>query len=463
MFYLPLLHNLQNARCLVVGAGSTALRKINWLVRAEADVWVVAPAIDPEIRRLAANGSVNILEKEFEVGCLAPTPRLVICATNDAGLNETVYLEASRLGVLVNCVDDPNRCTFIFPAIVDRFPIIIAVSSMGVSPTLARVVRGWIEQRLPPALGELATFAGSLREQVKSQLKTVSARMTFWDRLFVGNVPEMVFQGKLQQASAAANQQLCDNNAEQGSIALVGAGPGDPELLTIKALRLIQTADVVLFDKLVNPLVLNYARRDAKLIDVGKQGPKPGALPTRSDNRSNQQSRINQLLIEHAKLGRHVVRLKGGDPFIYGRGGEELEAASEAGFDVLVVPGITASIGAASYVGIPLTYRNLSQSVRFVTGHRVENTVNLDWPEFAKPDQTLVIYMGLVGLAQIMSKLIEHGSPGTRPVALVENATLPEQRVVIGCVENIANKVAQANIQGPSVVIVGDVVGHARI
>ncbi len=227
----------------------------------------------------------------------------------------------------------------------------------------------------------------------------------------------------------------------------------------MKGLRLLQRADVVLYDQLANPQLLDYARRDAQLVYVGKQGPKPGAKPDRPDNRVNQQARINQLLVEHARAGRRVVRLKGGDPYIYGRGGEEVDALLRAGVEVVVVPGITASLGAASYAGIPLTHRNLSQSVRFVTGHRVENAINLDWPELGRGGQTLVIYMGLVGLPAIMQQLIKHGAPPSRPVALVENATLPEQRVLMGNIENIAEVAVANEVDGPTVVIIGEVVG----
>lgn len=252
---------------------------------------------------------------------------------------------------------------------------------------------------------------------------------------------------------------LTDTPQQAGCVVLVGAGPGDPELITLKALRAIQQADVILYDKLANPQLLDYARRDAEYIYVGKQGPKPGALPTRPDNRSNQQGSINDLIVEHGSAGKMVVRLKGGDPFIYGRGGEELEQALAAGLEVKVIPGITAGLGAASYAGIPLTYRNVSQSVRFVTGHRVENTINVDWPELGHPEQTLVIYMGLVGLPRILGKLMEHGCEPGRPAALVEHATLPEQRVIRGSVGNLAELVEDAGISGPSVVIIGEVVG----
>ncbi len=462
MFYLPLFHRLQGAACLVVGGGTTALRKLRWLLRAQARVTVVSPQISAEIRDLAAAGEVSLLEQTFSPELLDQRFVLVVSATNNPGVNKTVHDAAVRQGVLVNCVDQPELCTVIFPAIVDRLPILVAISSMGAAPTLARVVRGWIEARLSPNLGNLAVLAQRLRNRVKQTLPSTAARKTFWEQLFIGPIAEQALSGNLDKATEAAAALIEGSPVKTGQVALVGAGPGDPELITLKALRLLQMADVVLYDKLSNEKILDYARRDAECIYVGKQGPKPGMPPDRPDNRSNQQGSINELIVQHARAGKHVVRLKGGDPFIYGRGGEELEAAVAAGLDVLVVPGITAAMGAASYAGIPLTYRNLSLSVRFVTGHRVENTVNMDWPELTKPDQTLVIYMGLVGLRQIMSLLVEHGGAGERPVAIVENATYPEQRVITGTVADIADKVDAAKVQGPSVAIVGDVVNLAQ-
>ncbi len=464
MFYLPLYHRLQGAPCLVVGGGTTALRKLRWLLRAEARVTLVAPQVHAEVRALAGD-LLDIVEREFAPGMVRGDHVLVISATNNSTVNKTVHDAARALNVAVNCVDQPELCTVIFPAIIDRLPILVAVSSMGAAPTLARVVRGWIETRLPPGLGGVAELAQRLRGAVKTALPTVEARKRFWERVFAGAAAEQAIAGDLQAAERSARQQLAAETAagaQRGRVSLVGAGPGDPELITLKALRLLQEADVILYDKLSNEKILDYARRDAELVYVGKQGPKPGMPPTRPDNRSNQQGDINKLLVGYAQQGLHVVRLKGGDPFIYGRGGEELEAAVEAGLEVMVVPGITAAMGAASYAGIPLTYRNLSQSVRFITGHRIENTVNLDWPELNRTDQTLVIYMGLVGLRQIMQQLLNHGGEAQRPVAIVENATYSDQRVVLGTVENIADRVDAARVQGPSVAIVGAVVSLAQ-
>ncbi|XOV81794.1 MAG: siroheme synthase CysG [bacterium] len=469
MFYLPLYHNLSGARCMVIGAGTTAVRKIRWLLRADAHIEVIAPEISPAIQTLASSGKLTVRKTVFASEQVSSELRLIISATNNRAVNTQVYEAATRAGVLVNCVDQPDLCTFIFPAIVDRSPILIAISSMGNAPTLSRVVRGWIEAQLSPNLGKLASLARSLRERVKAELPSVDARKEFWETLFRSSAAESAMQGDLQDARRKADAMLTAHRARQtdhvaqATVALVGAGPGDPELITLKALRLIQSADVILYDKLANPAILDYARRDAEFEFVGKQGPKPGSPPTRPDNRGNQQFNINDRIIEHARAGKNVVRLKGGDPFIYGRGGEEMEQVLDAGFDVVMVPGITAALGAASYAGIPLTYRNLSQSVRFVTGHRVENVVNLDWPEMGRRDQTLVIYMGLVGLPLILEKLMEHGCEHNRPAALVENATLPDQRVIMGTVATLADAAHEAQISGPSVVIIGDVVAKRRV
>ncbi len=459
MFYLPLYHRLHNAKCLVVGGGTTAARKINWLLRAEADIVVVSPAVKPAVAALADSGRIRWQQASFDESAIAPDLTLVISATNQSEINREVYAVARKQNIPVNCVDEPELCTFIFPAIVDRDPIVVAVSSQASAPTLARMVRGWIEARLPPGLGHLADLGQRLRSRVRAKFDDVEARKAFWERLFDSPAAETALNGDLDGAERAAEQMLDDAQVPTGSVSLVGAGPGDPELITLKALRLIQQADVILYDKLSNPALLDYARRDAETIYVGKQGPKPGTPTPRPDNRSHQQHAINDLIIEHASAGKHVVRLKGGDPFIYGRGGEELESAMAANLDVTVVPGITAALGAASYAGIPLTYRNLSQSVRFVTGHRVENTINQDWPELGRADQTLVIYMGLVGLSELLAQLVAHGCEPQRPAALVENATLPEQRIVLGTISNLAEKARAAGIDGPSVAIVGDVVG----
>ncbi len=461
MFFLPLYHNLNGIPCLVVGAGTTAERKLRWLLRAGAQVTVISPEVSDSIKRRHERGELVLEQRMFSPQDAHPRLRLIVSATNNRAVNTAVFAAAQAADVMVNCVDQPDLCTFIFPAIVDRAPILVAVSSMGNAPTLARVVRGWIEQLLPPKLGTLALFAKTMRDEVKQGLPSVDGRMRFWEALFKGPVAAKVMDGDTAGARSSALTLLSKQAPATGQVALVGAGPGDPELITLKALRLIQGADVILYDKLANPALLDYARRDAECIYVGKQGPKPGDNPKRANNRSNQQGDINDSLVNFALNGKNVVRLKGGDPFIYGRGGEELESALAARVDIIVVPGITAAMGAASYAGIPLTYRNLSQSVRFVTGHRIENTINLDWPELGRPEQTLVIYMGLVGLPKILQSMVNHGCESERPAVIIEHATLPEQRVIYGTVADLAAKAEAAKITGPSIVIIGEVVALA--
>jgi len=452
MDYLPLFIDLRDKPCLLVGGGEIARRKLELLLRAGAAVEIVAPAVAEETRTLAQRHGVTILERRFDDADAAGR-YLLIAATDDAGVNEAVFQAGNARQTLVNSVDQPAISSAIFPALVDRSPVLVAISTGGRSPTLARLVRSWVEARLPARLGDLATFIGERRELVKQRLPGIPARQRLWQRVISGAAAEAIFRGDDSAARERFDEVLQASSAGTagtGLVALIGAGPGDPELLTLKALRLLQEADVVLYDNLVNPDVLDYARRDADKIYVGKRRRFHGI----------RQEGINALLVEHARAGRQVVRLKGGDPFIFGRGGEEIETLAGEGIDCIVVPGITAGIGAAAYAGIPLTHRNVSQSVRFVTGHRQHDEVNLDWPELARPDQTLVVYMGLPGLEQIFSRLVEHGMPADTPAALVEKATLPDQRIFQGTVTDLAQQVRAAGVTGPTTAIVGNVVDY---
>lgn len=453
MDYLPLFVDLRDRSCLLVGGGEVARRKLELLLRAGARIEIVAPALAASTRELAEQHAVPVQARAFRVEDLAGR-WLVIAATNDAAVNAEIHRAAETERVLVNSVDQPSASSAIFPAIVDRDPVLIAVSTGGSSPTLARLVRRWIEARLPSRLGALARFIGERRDTAKRTLAALSDRQRFWHRVIEGPVAEHVYRGDDAAAEAAFDAALAEaaDASPRGVVALIGAGPGDPELLTLKALRLLHEADVVLYDNLVGRAVLDYVRRDAELIYVGKRRAFHGV----------RQEGIHTLLVQHAKAGRRVVRLKGGDPFIFGRGGEEVEALAREGIDCVVVPGITAGIGAASYAGIPLTHREVSQSVRFVTGHRKDGAINLDWPELARADQTLVIYMGLPGLAEILTRLVEHGLPAETPAALVEKATLPDQRVVVGTVSNLFDEVQRVGVKGPTTAIVGRVVSYRR-
>ena len=450
MDYLPLFLDLHGKPCLLVGGGEVAERKLALLLRAGARVEIVAPWLGEGVKALVAAHDLVVHARTFEPADLE-RHYLAVAATDDPAVNAAVFAAGLQAQTLVNSVDQPEISSAIFPAIVDRSPVQIAISTGGGSPTLARVVRGWVEARLPPRLGALAEFIRDRRQTVKAALDTVGERQRFWERVIGGAVAEHVYVGAVDKADAAFHQTL--EHATVGFVALIGAGPGDPELLTLKALRLLQSADVVLYDNLVNRAILDYARRDAELIYVGKKWRAP----------STRQDSINALLVEQARAGRCVARLKGGDPFIFGRGGEEVESCIDAGIDCLVVPGVTAALGGAAYCGIPLTHRNVAQSVRFVTGHRAENRINLQWPELAKPDQTLVIYMGLPGIEEILAQLVAHGLPDRTPAALIEKATLPDQRLVVGTVRDLAEKVRAAGITGPTMAIVGDVVAYRRL
>ncbi|MEQ8690339.1 MAG: siroheme synthase CysG [Pseudomonadales bacterium] len=453
---LPLVHDLDGVPCLVVGAGVRAARKARWLIAAGAQLTVVAPARSETFNAEIDPAAYRYIERAYTPDDLQPGTRLVVCATDNRALNGEIYTQAQGMGVLVNCVDDPDHCNVTFPAIIDRSPLIVSVSTGGVGPAFARVVRGWIEELLPFSLGEVVQRVAGLRPWFKAQFSDLDERTHAYNALLT--------RPSLQAMATETDDEIKARILAKDSLAdvvLVGAGPGDPDLITVKGMRAIQYADVIFYDQLANVALLEYARRDAELVYVGKQGPKPGESPARKNNRSTQQTSINEQIVAAAREGKRVVRLKGGDPFIYGRGGEEVEVITRAGFDVQVIPGITAALGAASYAGIPLTHRDHAQSVRFVTGHRVENAVNLDWPELGKADQTLVIYMGLVGLAQITARLIEFGASPERPVALIERATLPEQRIVTGTLATIAQAAEEAGLDGPTLAIVGDVAAFA--
>ncbi len=451
MDYLPLFVDLRDRDCLVVGGGSVALRKIELLLRAGARVRVVAPECCAAVQNLVDAGTITLVPRVYAPGD-EQGQALVIAATDNDAVNARVYRRCRALGTLVNTVDAPSLSSTIFPSIVDRDPVLVAISSGGRSPTLARMVRGRLESRLSPALGRVAEFVAARRAEVKKKIGSVDGRRRFWERVLDGAVAELVMNNQTERAARRFAEELVQEGGAAGLVALVGAGPGDPELITVRGLRLLQQADVVLYDNLVNERILDYARRDAERIYVGKRRSFPGT----------RQEAINNLLLELASAGRSVVRLKGGDPMIFGRGGEEIETLAAEGIDCVVVPGITAALGAASYAGIPLTHRELAHSVRFVTGHRVQNQVNLNWPEMIDPKQTLVIYMGLLGLAEICTKLIANGLPPETPALLIERATLPERQEIAAPIKHLADAVTQSDLRGPTLVIVGKVVGLRR-
>jgi uroporphyrin-III C-methyltransferase/precorrin-2 dehydrogenase/sirohydrochlorin ferrochelatase len=448
MEFLPLFHNLRGARVLVVGGGEIALRKSRLLADAGAVLRVVAPQIGTELRELIdSSGGEQILrgygESDLD-GCV-----LIIAATDDEPLNAQVSADARQRGVPVNVVDAPALCSVIFPAIVDRSPLVIAVSSGGDAPVLARLIRAKMESWIPPTYGHLAGLAARFRHQVKNLFPNVQQRRAFWEDVFQGPIADRQLAGQGAEAERLLQAKI-DGEAPSasGEVYLVGAGPGDPDLLTFKALRLMQQADVVLYDRLVAPAILELCRRDADRIYVGKQRA-DHALP---------QDQINQQLVALAKQGKRVVRLKGGDPFIFGRGGEEIEELAANGIPFQVVPGITAASGCAAYAGIPLTHRDYAQSVRFVTGHLKNNTTDLPWKDLVSPAQTLVFYMGLIGLPIICSELVKHGRSADTPAALIQQGTTTNQRVFTGTLANLPQLVAEHEVHAPTLVIVGEVV-----
>ncbi|MGE8370167.1 MAG: siroheme synthase CysG [Pseudomonas putida] len=448
MDYLPLFHKLQGGRVLVVGGGEIALRKARLLADAGSELRVVAPDVDGQLAALAREGGGEVLVRGYQavdlVGC-----RLVIAATDDPGLNAQVSADAQALSLPVNVVDAPALCTVIFPAIVDRSPLVIAVSSGGDAPVLARLIRAKLEAWIPSAYGELAGLAARFRHKVKTLYPDVNQRRGFWETVFQGPIAERQLAGQGAEAERLLQAMVDGAPVQQGGeVYLVGAGPGDPDLLTFRALRLMQQADVVLYDRLVAPAIIEMCRRDAERIYVGKR---------RADH-SVPQDQINRLLVDLAKQGKRVLRLKGGDPFIFGRGGEEIEELAEHGIPFQVVPGITAASGCSAYGGIPLTHRDYAQSVRFVTGHLKDGTSNLPWNDLVAPAQTLVFYMGLVGLPTICAELIRHGRAASTPAALVQQGTTRNQRVFTGTLADLPELVAQHEVHAPTLVIVGEVV-----
>lgn len=425
-----------------------ATRKARLLLRAGADLTVVSPTISDELRSLLVASNGIWQQKEYHEEDLRGR-KLVVAATPNRAVNEQVFRDAVRLSIQVNVVDAPELCTFIFPSIVDRDPLLIAITSSGRSPVLARILRRKIEALVPAAYGTLAQFAGRFRELVKGAIPQDTARRLFWEQALEGTIAEQVLAGR----EGAAEQQLreCLQNTgglHKGEVYLVGAGPGDPDLLTFKAARLLQCADVVLYDRLVSPAIVDMARRDAQRIYVGKR---------RADH-SVAQTTINQLLVDLAQKGQRVVRLKGGDPFVFGRGGEEIELLAKHQIPFQVVPGITAANGAACYAGIPLTHRDHAQSVRFVAGYLKGDSVEHDWNSFQSPTETLVFYMGLLGLPQICSQLQIHGRAPDTPVALIERGTTLQQKVLVGTLATMVEVVAKARPVAPTLIIVGNVV-----
>lgn len=448
MDYLPIFLDIKNKPCLVVGGGEVAARKAALLLRAGGVVTIISPILGNTLKQWAEEGKVKHHPAEFAGhdldGCA-----LVIAATDDSAVNRQVYELATQRNIPVNVVDCPELCSFIFPSIVDRSPIIVAVSSGGASPVLARLLRARLETLIPAAYGRLAALAAHFRDAVKQRFTRPAERRIFWEKILQGPIAERVFAGQDEAARAALQTELeAEHTSATGEVYLVGGGPGDPDLLTFRALRLMQQADVVLHDRLVSDEVLDLTRRDAERIYVGK----------RRSVHAVRQEEINQLMVTLAKQGKRVLRLKGGDPFIFGRGGEEIDTLAQEGIPFQVVPGITAANGCAAYAGIPLTHRDYAQACIFVTGNLKDGSMNLNWDALVQPQQTIVVYMGLVGLDILCHELIAHGLAATLPAALIQQGTTRHQRVLIGTLATLPEIIKNTEVHAPTLIIIGEVV-----
>jgi len=448
--YFAAFLDLRGRPGVVVGGGAVAALKAEVLLRSGVKLTVVAPELCARLAELTLVGALRHEAKRFQPGDLVGA-EIVIAATDDPAVNESVSNAAKSLHIPVNVADNAALSSFIMPSVVDRPPLQIAISTAGASPVLARKLRSMIEALVPFAFGRLAALAARFRAPSKRRFPDPEARRRFWEDTIDGPVGEMVLSGREAQAAAALERELAQGvarGAPQGMVYLVGAGPGNPDLLTLRALHVMQRADVVLYDHLVAAAIVDLARRDAERMYVGKQ----------SDNHALRQEEINALMVRLAKQGKRVLRLKGGDPFIFGRGGEEIETLAANGVGFEVVPGITAASGTAAYAGIPLTHRDHAQSCVFVTGHLKDGSLDLNWDVLARPKQTVVIYMGVRGLRQLCARLVEHGLPASTPAALVEKATLPRQRVVAGTLETLPSLAEREQMRPPALVIVGEVV-----
>lgn len=449
MEYLPLFFQLRGEPVLLVGGGKVAQRKARLLTRAGAVVTCVSPEIDPDLEAMLQRSGGEWHEGRYSADTLEGMT-LVIAATPEDEVNRQIAADCGQQRIPVNVVDSPELCSFVFPSIVDRSPLVIGITSSARSPVLARLVRSKIESLIPAAFGRLASFTGRFRDDVKAVTEDESERRRFWERVVNGRVGELVLSGQEQQAEELIRNYLDEprDGKRVGEVFLIGAGPGDPDLMTFKAERLLQQADVVLYDRLVSPEILDMARRDAERIYVGKR---------RAEHAVPQQD-INQLLLDLARDGQCVARLKGGDPFIFGRGGEEIELLAQHGIPFQVVPGITAASGCASYAGIPLTHRDHAQSVRFITGNLKNDELNLPWNQFVSPQETLVFYMGLQSLDIICGELIKHGRDADTPVAIVEQGTTRHQRTLTGTLSSLPGIVRDTEVHAPTLLIVGSVV-----
>jgi len=452
MDHLPVFLNVKGVRALVVGNGTIAARKADLLLRAGCKLTVMAAELGEELSRLADTHSFELNTGDLSADDLSGCVVVFGCSHDDA-INQKLYDLATEAGILVNVSDKTEHCSFIMPAVVDRTPLLIAISSGGTSPLLVRTLKARFETTIPAAYGRLAEFAGSYRDKIKALIPNLTRRRRFWEAMISGPVAEHLFSSQLEQAETLMDKLLeeaavAGDQPPGGEVYLVGTGPGDPDLLTFRALRLMQQADVVLYDRLIGDGILNLVRRDAERIYVGKL----------KDHHEVPQEEIGSMLISLAREGKRVLRLKGGDPFVFGRGGEEIETLSENGIAFQVIPGVTAAVGCASYAGIPLTHRDHAQGCVFVTGHEKDGELNLNWKSLIQPRQTVVVYMGLSSLGAITGGFLSNGAEPSTPAAIIENGTRTGQRVITGSLESLADQATAASIKSPALIIIGSVV-----
>jgi len=448
MKYFPLFLDIDSRQCLVIGGGKVAIRKVKSLLRSGAKVTLISPKINSDLQQLAEAKSIHILQREYEKTDLVRA-FLVIAATNNTEVNKQIASQANDANILVNVADNPNFGSFIFPSVVDRSPVTVAISTGGASPVFARQLRMRLESMIPKSSGALASITEEYREKVKQTFNKIEQRKEFWETALNGVFAEYIYAGNEIQARQWLDNQLAKGESQAiGEVYLVGAGPGDPDLLTYKAVRLMQQADVMVYDRLVSKAILDMANKNAERLYVGKE----------KSNHAVPQNNINQILVDLAKQGKRVLRLKGGDPFIFGRGGEEIEKLTENNIPFQVVPAVTAASGCSAYAGIPLTHRDYAQSVTFATGHLRDGTVNLNWEQLTQKNHTIVFYMGLTGISVISEKLQEHGMSADMPAALVEQGTTYNQRVHIGTIASLPQLVKDSAVRAPTLTIIGEVV-----
>jgi len=449
MKHFPVFLDLKDRSCLVIGGGSVASRKVKNLLNADAQVIVISPEINDDLSALEKDSRINWIKREVENTDIARA-FLVVAATDNKAVNAQIAELANNANTLVNVADDASLCSFIFPSVLDRSPVTIAVSTGGASPVLARQLRMKLETMIPSSCGRLAAITEEYREKVKQHFPEQAQRKKFWENALKGPFAELVYAGQDESARKLLDELLNKGQDENpvGEVYLVGAGPGDPDLLTFKAVRLMQQADVMVYDRLVSKPILDMANKNAERLYVGKE----------KDNHAVPQDKINDLLVQLALQGKRVLRLKGGDPFIFGRGGEEIEKLAENNVPFQVVPAITAASGCSAYAGIPLTHRDYAQSVTFATGHLKDGSINLNWDQLTQKNHTIVFYMGLTGMSVISEQLQAHGMSGDMPAALIEQGTTRNQRVHIGTVATLPQLVIDSGVRAPTLTIIGEVV-----